>query len=125
MSCYKNISSKSPKICIGKLSKRITLQTRQQNFASTGMIYTFVDVVSVWANVITRSGINKFSGINIDDNITHIWQIRRRSDITAEYWINYNDNRYKIESIEPMNEGNYLLLFCKLTGEDNLDGSES
>ncbi len=121
----KYISSENKKLCIGSMSNRIFVQKRIIQYKGSGSEYSFTTVWTVWADVETRSGIDKFSGIVVDNAITHVFKIRKVSALTSEYWINWNDNRYKIESIETINENQFMLLYCIETGSDELNGSKA
>jgi len=125
MSCRKILSSKKPKACIGGLSKRITISTREVVFRHDETQCSFTVVWTRWADVTTKSGLQKFNGININKVPSHIWIMRTISTLTSEHWINYNNNNYRILSVESVNEGDYQKVYCRLTGEDDLDGSES
>jgi SPP1 family predicted phage head-tail adaptor len=107
------------------MSNRIEIQKRLVEYKNTQSVYSFETVWTVWADIETRSGIDKFSGIVVDGAITHIFKIRTISGLTSEYWVKFNNNRFKIESIETANEGQFMLLYCTETGSDTKDGSKS
>lgn len=125
MSKQKIISSKKSKACIGRLSHRITINKREVTYQSSQSVYSFTPVWTVWADIITKSGLKQFNGINIEDISSHIFIVRKISDLTSEYWINYNDSNYRILSVETVNAGVHNKVHCRLTGEDDLDGSDS
>lgn len=125
MKWYDNKTSSHPKVCIGRMCKRIQIQTRDVVYLSSRSEYSFTTVYTVWANVKTTDGLVRFSDININDNTTHIFYIRKIEGLTTEYWVNYNDNRYRILRTELMNDDKWHALYCKQTGDDDLDGSMS
>ena len=121
----KKIASTGIKVCVGRLNTRITIQKREVVYYSGRSEYTFVDVYTVWANLRTKSGVSKFSDVNINNVESHIWTIRKITGLTSEYWINYNDNRYRIISVETIDGSWYQVINSRLTGEDDIDGSSS
>lgn len=121
----KDITSEKIKLCIGSMKHRIALQKRKQKFLSGGMTYTFETEWTVWAGLATKSGLIKFSGINIDQVPTHIWKIRKIEALTSEYWVNHEGQNYKILSVEAVNDGNFQLLYCRLAGDDTKGGAKS
>ena len=125
MACKKNISSKSAKACIGGMSHRILIQKRNLEYRSSESRYTFTTTWTRWADIATTSGLRKFNGININEVPSHTFIIRTIDALTSEYWINYKSNYYRILSSETVSEGSFQKIYCRLTGEDDLDGSES
>jgi head-tail adaptor len=126
MSCNKkSITSSGVKVCISSLDTRIVIQKREVVYYSGRSEYTFTDVYTVWANLKTKSGISKFSDVNINNVESHIWTIRKITGLTSEYWINYNNNRYRIIAVENIDGSQYQVIYSRLTGEDDLDGSAS
>jgi len=126
MGCKKKyISSKDTKLCIGSMGYRIEIQKRNVQYKGTKSEYSFTTSWTVWADIETRSGVDKFSGIVVEDSITHIFKIRSISGLTSEYWVNWNDQRFEIQSIETLNEGSYMLLYSKNTGAYTLDGASA
>jgi head-tail adaptor len=107
------------------MSNRIIIQKRLVEYRGTESVYSYEDEYTVWADIQTRSGIDKFSGIVVDGAVTHVFMIRTISGLTSERWINWNSTRFKIESIETANEGSFMLLYCTETGDDTKDGSKS
>lgn len=124
---FKNISSSRVKQSIGKLTHRINIQKRDQEFKISGHQNTFITMFSVWADLETKSGIVKFNGVNIEEIPTHIWKVRTIKSLTSEYFISYNCNRYKIINVEQINERNlgFTLIYSRLLGEEKQAGSES
>ena len=107
------------------MKHRIAIQKRTQVYLSTGMTYTFVTVWNRWADVETKSGLTQFSGINIETIPTHIFKIRKTDGVTSEYWVNYGSKNYRILAVEPVNDGDHHLLYCRMTGSDTKGGSKS
>lgn len=120
-----NLTPKKTKLCIGSMDKRIRIQKRLQRFQSGGQTLVFQTTWTVWAGVETRSGLEKFNEINIENVPTHIWRIRAIDDLTSEYWINYSGNNYRILSVETVNEGGHQLIYTRLTGVDSKGGAKS
>ena len=125
MSCYQTIGKKKKKVCIGSMSSRIKIQKRVETFLSTGKTYTFVDVWEVWANKTGVGGYQKFSGININDIPTDVFNIRDIEEITSEYWVNYEGDRYRIIEIRDVEDDRFKALYCRQTGVDTKEGAKS
>lgn len=119
------LTPKKPKLCIGSMNSRILIQKRTQKFLSGGMTYTFVTVWERWASIETKSGLQQFSDIDINQVPSHVFLIRKIDNITSEYWINYNEQYYRILSVETVNDGVYQKLYCRVTGKDDKGGSKS
>lgn len=123
--CYKNVGTPRKRMCIGKMDKRILIQKRTQRHTSSGMVYTFETVYTLWANLKTNNGLERFSDINISEAWSHLWKVRKNKNITTEYWVNYDDNNYKLISINHLDDARYTFLYSRETGDDDLQGSQS
>lgn len=114
------IRPKKRKVCSGDLRHKITLQTRSLT-PPTDVDFTedFVTLGTPFAAIITLKGVVFFDGVNTETVATHDFIIRFRSDVTAETWILYKNQRYDILFTENYEERNtFLLMRCAKSGED-------
>lgn len=89
------------KVNIGKLDRRITIQSPviTDGSANSDIINSWTDVVSVWAWVIEKAGNELVEA----DRITHVqnivFRIRYRTNVTLQMRIVFNGFAYRILSI--------------------------
>ena len=122
--CVK-ICGRRRQVCIGSMDKLITLQIR----ALTEPVENSVDysegftaIENVWADVKTTSrGEVVFDRANQARQVSHIFGIRYRDDVTTETWIEYEDNKYDILDTEDLEERHdFLLLKSVRKGDKTL-----
>lgn len=112
------------KVCTGSLNKRIKIYTRALtppvNPYEDAVDYTeeFTLVASLWAMLKVNRGVTYFDGVNTASVTTSDFYIRYRTDITAENWIIYNNNRYDIIEVSDYDEM-YLMLRTRQTADEN------
>lgn len=99
------MSSHTP--TIGSLRNRILFQSeaKVQN-AQYGYDYTWTDLFTIWAEIKQNPGLLFTKGDNEEPTITHIINVRYRTDITRNLRIFHNSNEYVIHRILPIDEGN-------------------
>ena len=104
------ISKKKKSYCIGDFNERITFLTRAMNSSSFDLSETFTDIATVWARIETDNKSTEFfNGVDLINSYTHSIIVRYRNDITAENWIRFNDEIYKILNTENINSENSWL----------------
>lgn len=115
-------------VCTGDLNRRITLNSRTLNAPQTTIFYShsFTNSIPTWANVETVKGKEIFGGTNMDERISHIFRIRYRPNITAEFWVTFMDVLYDIVEIEnPEEDDGFLYLKCNLRGDKDQPVNEA
>lgn len=108
------------KLCIGDLRERITLETRIITEPGTvDFGEGFSDVAVIPAAVKTLIGVEIFDESNEVVTASHDFFIRFRTDVTAEKWVKWRNDRYDILLVEEF-EGRqeWLRLRCTLRGTD-------
>ncbi len=89
---------------------------------------SFVTVATVWAYIETKGGDTFFDGTNIvkSKDIHFVIRfisslLRFKTDITQEYWIEYNGNRFDITTVESYDERqDWMKLVCNIRGDTTL-----
>ena len=121
MSICKQRKESKEKVCIGALSKRITIKIRSiippQN---SGVDYSeeFESLRKVWAHIETSKGETLFDKSNVERVVTHNVYIRYIADITFENWIKYKNEYFRILDVTNLNEQNqFYLLRCTNRGD--------
>ena len=114
------VVKKKREICIGDMRDLIVLQNRAiqpPDFYEVDFTEDFEDTGEVWALVNTVSGRTYFDGVNTETPITHEVFIRYDSTLTAETWIEFNNRRLDILSVENLDERNeFQKLVCNDRG---------
>jgi len=103
------------------MDKLITLKGRNITPPSGDSVdysETFDPGSEEWAAVQTMSrGPILFDRTNIARQITHLFMIRYRDDVTSEVWVEYENVNYDILSAENLEQRNeYLFLYCVIRG---------
>ena len=104
---------------IGKLNKRITLQSKTTTRdAMGGMVETWTDVATIWAAVWPTSAKTKIQAESTTMIATHRIRIRYRTSIDSTYRVKFKTRYFSIDSITNPNEHNeWLDLICREVGE--------
>lgn len=115
MATCKKIVRLSERVCAGSLNKKISILTRDivpPAGDDVDFDEQFVVAKNVWAMIETVAGKVFFDGSNTDKSITHNFYIRYipTIEITAEHWVLYNDNHFRIVNVENLDEANRFLL---------------
>lgn len=112
---------------IGKLDKRITLQSRSTTLDSYGQqIDSWSDVATVWANVKPISGREKLKAMQVDSILTHTVAIRYNASFmpprAIDAWrIVYNGRLFNITAAMDLDEARQYIIFdCT---EGSIDGN--
>jgi SPP1 family predicted phage head-tail adaptor len=113
---------------IGKLNKRITLQSRSATLDDYGQeLNTWLDVATVWANVKPISGREKLRSMAIESELTHTVSIRYRLNFmppkTVDAWrINYTTPAgvriFNITSARDVDEERKYIIFDCTEGNE-------
>jgi len=118
MGACKKVRITKRRFCVGDLRERITIQNR--SIATPDNLdfdETFDSDLPLWAGVKTMVGVDVFDDSNTAVSATHDFIIRFRSDITAENWILWNNERYDILLTEDYDgQRLWLRLRCNLRG---------
>jgi head-tail adaptor len=75
-----------------------------------------MDLIKLWAAVETARGYESFNGVGtnggVADQVTHNFYVRYLSgcNITSENWIEYKCDKYKIVSVENLDENGRFIL---------------
>ncbi len=105
-------------VCIGSMDKLITVKDRSIKAPASGSVdysEVFSDVGALsWANIQTlQRGPIMFDRTNIARQITHIFKIRYRDDVTAQAWVEYENVNYDILNVEDLEERHeFLFLYA-------------
>lgn len=121
----KKIDGRHRKICIGSMNRLVSLRQRDITEPAQDLVdYTenFTEIAQVWADVKTTSrGEVVFDRTNTARQVTHIFSIRYRSDVTAETWITLDDINYDILDTEDLEEKNeFMFLKAVKKGDKTL-----
>lgn len=112
------------KICIGDLTKAITLEARAiQAPGQNSVDYTeqFNPIINTKAAVKTVRGETIFDGSNTERVVTHKFWIRFRSNITFETWIEMDNIKFDVLDVENLDERNeWLAIRASKRGIDTL-----
>lgn len=108
------IRKKKRQLCVGDLRDLIILQNRNiqpPDFDEVDFTEDFEDLGHTPAMVNTVRGRTFFDGVNTETPITHEIGIRFDETVTAETWIEFNNRRLDILSVENLDERNEWQLF--------------
>jgi SPP1 family predicted phage head-tail adaptor len=99
----------------GELRHRITLQKPVNTRAAFGDVRTtYADVATVWAAIEWGSGRRFESASQLNSEVQGVIRIRYRSDVLADWRIQYKARYFQIISIANIRErGEELQLNCK------------
>lgn len=121
--------SRSPSI--GDMRDRIQIYTRNINAplfdsASFFQQYTLLRTVwgSIYGNTNLGGGTNRFSGVNPDEEVTHIFAMRFRSDLTTEHRFIHKNFIYKpIKLRNPELRDRFIFWEVFQLGESNIESN--
>lgn len=118
--------SKKTHVCIGDLSKRVSIVQRSVDtgiYNSSEPSVSFDTIATVWASIDTIKGQDNLDGTNIDNKPTHIIRMRYL-DIDSTFWVKYNNEYYKTLFVENIGEdNNYIELTSVKTGDISKSGA--
>lgn len=99
---------------IGKMRYRVELQsTTDTTDTGGGRAQTWSTLAIIYANIIPKSGTERYKHDKITDSVTHEMYIRYRTDIDPSYRIKYGSRTFSIKSILNVDERDrYQLLTC-------------
>ncbi len=104
-----------PATRIGRMRKRVAIQSRVDGeYAGYSSEISRVTIATVWARVINVSGTEQVDSRNASEAITHRFIIRKRTDITKQNELVYNDRRYAIATIQEDGDerDRFLIIDC-------------
>ena len=121
MSICVKIRGKRRTICIGDLDKEIYLADRAITppvFGSNDFTETFTaNTDPTWAMLETVNGKTWFDGVETEEKITHKFYIVYDENITAEWWILFENKYIDILNVEDLEERHeWMLLTCTERG---------
>ena len=126
MPVCKRIRGRKQVICIGDLDRLITIKDREiqepGSVDNTNKYYfteAFGNAYSpeVWAMRISVNGKTVFDEVNVETIVTDEYYIRYDPQITAEYWIEDNGERFDIITTQDIDGDNeYMKLNCTNRG---------
>ena len=111
---------------IGKLDKRITLQSRSATLDDYGQqSNSWTDVATVWANIKPVSGREKMKAMQVDSILSHTVAVRYNATFmpprTVDAWrIVYNGRYFNIIAAMDLEEARQYIIFDCLEG--SIDG---
>ena len=99
---------------IGKMRYQVKLQSPTSTTdAGGGRSQAWTTLGTIWANIVPKSGKERFKHDQIQDTTTHDVTIRYRPDIDAKYRILYGSRTFSIKSILNVDERDrFYLLSC-------------
>ena len=118
---------KKARICIGDLSKKVTLQTRTLGAIAPGSaepVETFATIKNTWAAIETVEGTKRFAGVAIDDRTTHIFWIRYSAALTipedGNHFMLYGSRRFRVLRVTiDMENDKYFVVQCTERGDSD------
>ncbi len=123
------IQRKKRHVCVGDMNTRIILQDRNIKapvFGDPDFDETFSNAATVWALVNTVSGKTFFDGVNTDVNITHEIFIRYDATVTAETWVELDNQRIDILRVEDFEQrSEFMKLICTERGVNTLEATKA
>ena len=120
MAC-KKIRRVKRDVCIGSLDRVIKVEFRSIESPDSGVDFNeqFTPIQDVPAMIKTVSGVTGFDSTNVERIITHHIYIRFRTDVTAETWVEFNNEKYDIVNTENIDErSEFFLLRCNKRGSN-------
>lgn len=85
---------------------------------------SFSGAANVQAIIDTQRGKTLFDGVSVDQPITHKFCLLYLAGVTAESWIVYNGQRYKILDVENCEEADEILILrCAVRGASTLEAA--
>lgn len=107
------IRKNNKKICIADFDKKIKIQSYSTSISNIGDVgVSFIDVAEVWAFVKTRNNSSFIANVNIADITTIEFYIRYLNiDLNKQIFIEFESNRYKINSIENIDKDAKIIVF--------------
>ena len=122
------------KTAIGDMRDRIELFTRAvtppvDGSATAEETYTLIDKACAKVETVTtfNAGRHAFSDVNVAPNEqpTHVFTIRFRSDVTAEAIVQYAGDNYEIKrTSDPDKRRQYLQLFTRIKGGSTVPANQ-
>jgi len=121
------------KLCTSDLRHRVQVQERvltgnQPNQFSPEIQFT--TIASPWSAVETTRGTSKFSGVNITDDISHIFSMRYNVTLNqveaGNHFIVFKERRFRIVNVTNVNEDDTILSFeCTERGDEIKEATEA
>jgi SPP1 family predicted phage head-tail adaptor len=113
MTC-KTIKPNISKICEGDFNRKIKIQytaSIANNKPNTNAGTSFKDLKEVWAMVKTNINADFVQNVNVERTLNIDFYIRYTAsiDFERELWVEFNNNRYKVGSVDNIDKRNELI----------------
>lgn len=122
------LKRKHRQLCIGDLNKRIKIQNRNirvPDFEKADFDERFSGPLEVWAKFETVSGQTVFI-VNQDFSFTHLISIRFNSTVSSESWIEFENSRFNILTVQDLEERHeWMILKCVEKGSIDKNATKS
>jgi SPP1 family predicted phage head-tail adaptor len=119
--CQKIRRSKR-QVCVGDLDTEVILQDRAIKGITTSNVNfdeTFADAATVWAMIETVAGATVFDSTNTEVALTHRIYIRFDATVTAETWVEIDNDKYDIVTVEDLDRrSEFMRLNCVIRGPE-------
>lgn len=119
MAQCKKIRSQRRQICTGDLDRIITVEFRTITAPTSGVDFdeSFTLIEDVGAMIKSVRGETAFDKTNTERVITDNFYIRFRSDVSAETWVEFQNDKYDIVDTEDLDKRHeFMLLKCTKRG---------
>lgn len=84
----------------GKLNRKITFQAKSATYGNNGEpIYTWADIYSPWAQVITTGGGEFYAAQKLNESTSCLFKVRYTTQIDVTNRILYNGKTFEILSL--------------------------
>lgn len=125
MKC-ETINNKKIHICTNAFDKKIKVQistTIYNNSPDSEPTYGFTTIAEVWALIKTTNGNEFFDGVSVLQNNNTDFYIRFNTaiDITKQLFVDYQNVKYRINTVENINKQNKVL---KLRSQEKGDNTK-
>jgi len=120
MKCVK-IQGRKRQLCLGDLDRLIFMYTKSiENGGGVDYVNDFTDQKKKYAMVSTQDGVTIFDDKNIEMVISHYIYILYDAWVTAEKWIQFDSNQYRIVKVQDFDERHeFMLLYCQKSTQGN------
>lgn len=132
MAICKKLQRTKTQVCTGNLNKLIEIYQRDitapANSLSINPDYTeeFTLLWNVWAMLQTPKGKVIFDEVGTETRITDVFYTRFLPNITAQNWIEFEDQRYDIVRVTNLEENNlYIKMETIIRGDVTKAASEA
>ena len=119
-------ASRSPQV--GDMRNRVSLYNRAIKapvFGTPNFKQTYTLIKTVWTSITTIEGPTTFDDVDTKTDISIVFKIRYRSDVTTETIAQFEDNNYEIvDAHDKDKRKRFLFLRCALVGDKDFEVSQ-